>query len=309
MFQALRTGFSIALLAVTFFHLPAYAQNTADKDSPPSAQIAMEKEAQAATAAAIAAVRAGPVEIKFDDQAVLAVPKGYGFVPAAEAARVMKSMGNSTGGGLLGLLLPDDETGGSWFVLANFEKSGYIKDDDAKNWNADELLTSLKEGTEEGNKERVARGIPEMEVVGWVEKPHYDAATQRLIWSASTQDKHATADGKKGVNYNTHAFGREGYISMNLVTSLDDVEARKPIAKTLLGALTFNEGKRYADFNSSTDKVAEYGLAALIGGIAAKKLGLLALGAAFFAKFAKIIAVAALALGGGLTKYFKGKRG
>jgi uncharacterized membrane-anchored protein len=309
MHHALRIGFSTALLAATFFHLPAYPQNSVDKDSPPSARTAMEKEAEAATAAAIAAIRTGPVEIKFTDQAVLAVPKGYGFVPATEAARVMKSMGNSTGDGLLGLLLPDDETGGSWFVLANFEKSGYIKDDDAKNWNADELLASLKEGTEEGNKERVARGIPEMEVVGWVEKPHYDAATQRLIWSASTQDKHATADGKKGVNYNTYALGREGYISMNLVTSLDDVEARKPIAKTLLGALTFNEGKRYADFNGSTDKVAEYGLAALIGGIAAKKLGLLALGAAFFAKFAKIIAVAALALGGGLTKYFKGKRG
>ena len=239
---------------------------------------------------------------------MLSVPKGYGFVPAAESARVLKSMGNSSGEGLLGLLLPNDETGGSWFVVANFEKSGYIKDDEAKNWNAEELLLSLKEGTEAGNKERVTRGIPEMEVVGWVEKPHYDGATQRLIWSASTKDKHATTDGKKGVNYNTYALGREGYISMNLATSLDEIEARKPIAKTILSALNFNEGKRYSDFNSSTDKVAEYGLAALIGGIAAKKLGLLAIGAAFFAKFAKLIAIGALAFGGGLIKYFKRKR-
>jgi uncharacterized membrane-anchored protein len=309
MFNALRSIFSAALLAVTLSHLPAYGQGNADKTSPQSAQKSIENEAQAATAAAIAAVRSGPVEIKFTDQAVLAVPKGYGFVPAAEAARVLRVMGNSSGEGLLGILLPDDETGGRWFVVANFERSGYIKDDDAKNWNADELLTSLKEGTEAGNQERVARGIPEMEVIGWVEKPHYDPATQRLIWSASTRDKHATADGKKGVNYNTYALGREGYISMNLVTSLEEVEAHKPIAKTMLGALTFNTGKRYADFNSSTDKVAEYGLAALIGGIAAKKLGLLAIGAAFFAKFAKVIAVAALVAGGGLAKYFKGKRG
>lgn len=309
MFNALRSILSASLLAIMLSQLPAYGQDNVGKASPPAPQKNIQDEAQAATAAAIVAIRNGPVEIKFTDQAVLAVPEGYGFVPAAESARVLKSMGNSPGEGLLGLLLPDVETGGSWFVVANFEPSGYIKDDDAKNWDADELLTSLKAGTDAGNKERVARGIPEMEVVGWVEKPRYDAATQRLIWSASTQDKHATANGKKGVNYNTYALGREGYISLNLVTSLDEVEARKPIAKTLLGALTFNGGKRYADFNSSTDKVAEYGLAALIGGIAAKKLGLLALGVAFFAKFAKIIAIAALVAGGGLAKYFKGKRG
>ena len=309
MFNALRQILSASLLPMTLSHLPAYGQDNASKANPPSAQKNIENEAQAANAAAIAAIREGPVEIKFTDQAVLALPKGYGFVPAAEAARVLKSMGNSPGEGLLGILLPDDETGGSWFVVANFEKSGYIKDDDAKNWNADELLTSLKEGTEAGNKERVARGIPEIEVVGWVETPRYEAATQRLIWAASTQPKHATAAGKKGVNYNTYALGREGYISLNLVTALGEVEAHKPVAKTLLGALTFNEGKRYADFNSSTDKVAEYGLAALIGGIAAKKLGLLALGVAFFAKFAKIIAIGAVVAGGGFAKYFKSKRG
>src|SRR5215470_472560 len=46
-----------------------------------------------------------------------------------------------------------------------------IKDDDAKEWNADELLQNLKDGTSESNKDRVARGFPELEVLGWVEKP------------------------------------------------------------------------------------------------------------------------------------------
>ena len=47
-------------------------------------------------------------------------------------------------------------------------------------------------------------------------------------------------------------------------------------ARELLAALSFNEGKRYTDFNAATDRMAEYGLAALVGGMAAKKLGLLA---------------------------------
>ena len=55
----------------------------------------------------------------------------------------------------------------------------------------------------------------------------------------------------------------------------------KPTAHNLLASLDFAAGKRYADFNSSTDKVAEYGLAALVAGVAAKKLGLLAVIAGF----------------------------
>jgi uncharacterized membrane-anchored protein len=35
----------------------------------------------------------------------------------------------------------------------------------------------------------------------------------------------------------------------------------------------FNQGNRYVDFNPSTDKVAEYGLAALIAGGVAAKVG------------------------------------
>ena len=82
----------------------------------------------------------------------------------------------------------------------------------------------------------------------------------------------------------------------------------KTAVLTLLDNLKYVEGKRYADFNSSTDKVAEYGLAALVAGVAAKKLGLFAVIAAFLAKFAKVGILAAAALGGGLWKRFRGKK-
>jgi len=69
----------------------------------------------------------------------------------------------------------------------------------------------------------------------------------------------------------------------------------------------FNSGKRYGDFNSSTDKVAAYGLAALVAGVAAKKLGLLALLAAMAVKFAKIIAVSVAALIVAIKRWLKGR--
>ena len=76
----------------------------------------------------------------------------------------------------------------------------------------------------------------------------------------------------------------------------------------LLGDLAYNAGKRYADFSASTDRIAEYGLMALVGGVAAKKLGLFAIAIAFVLKFAKIIFVGAAAvLGAGVVRFFRRK--
>jgi uncharacterized membrane-anchored protein len=119
------------------------------------------------------------------------------------------------------------------------------------------------------------------------------------------RDQGAAADAEQSVNYNTYALGREGYLSLNLVTDLKDLPAHRAAAQQLLGAIRYNEGKRYADFDSRTDKVAEYGLAALVLGVGAKKLGLFAVAAAFLLKFAKVFLIGGIALLGVLGKFLK----
>src|SRR5690242_10270214 len=193
---------------------------------PAVAQMDPEQETKAAFEAARKVMQSGPTDIKLTDQATLHLPKGFVFVPQSEAQRVLRSMGNSPSEDLLGMIFPQ-EGDSSWFMTARFIKSGYIKDDDAKEWNADDLLKNLREGTEAGNTERTKRGIPAIEVVGWVQSPTYDAATHRLVWSASTRPKDTPQGGEQGVNYNTYLLGREGYVSMNLVTELKTVESEK----------------------------------------------------------------------------------
>ncbi|MGC3962565.1 MAG: DUF2167 domain-containing protein [Rhodocyclaceae bacterium] len=266
-----------------------------------SAPAAAESEFEQARDAAAAHQQEGPRDISLGDQARIALPAGYSFIPKAEASRLMQAMGNRVGDGFYGLIVSDKLDG---FVSVRFDAAGYIKDDDARDWDADALLKNLKEGTEEANKDRHARGLPEFTVEGWVEKPTYDATTHRLVWSASTHDKDAASSRAQGVNYNTYLLGRDGYLSLNLVTDLALVEKEKPAARELLAAASFTDGKRYADFDASTDKVAEYGLAALVGGIAAKKLGLLAMAGVFLAKAWKLVAVAVIALGAGVKKIF-----
>lgn len=287
-------AFSIGLLTASLMSGAAHAQAS----GPSAADI----EADAANQAAKAAIQEGPRDITLVDQAVLKLPAGYGFIPKAEAARLMHSIGNHTDERFIGLIVSDKLEG---FVSVDFEKAGYIKDDDAKDWNADDLLKNLKEGTAEGNKDRLARGMHELEVVGWVEKPGYEAATHRLVWSIEARSKGQTGD--SGINYNTYVLGREGYLTLNLVTSMGVINNEKPMARELLAAVSFNNGKRYEDFNASTDHVAEYGLAALVGGLAVKKLGLLAVIGAFILKAWKLVALAVVGVGAGIKKFFGNK--
>ena len=256
-------------------------------------------EMAAAMQAANAALQKGPADIAVAGQATLKLPANFGFIPANETRKLLEAMGNHPSKETQGLIISTDGQSNNWFIVVDYTAAGYIKDDDAKTWNADELLTNLRDGTAETNKDRKERGIPEMEIVGWVEKPLYDAASQRLVWSLASHDKGQASGLDNGINYNTLVLGREGYVSMNLVTGMREVEALKPVAKNLLASMSFDSGKRYADFSPGTDKVAEYGLAALVAGVAAKKLGLLAVIGLFLAKFAKII-IAAVAVGGGV---------
>ncbi|GAA0751285.1 DUF2167 domain-containing protein [Ideonella azotifigens] len=292
------------LLPALLLSAAAFTAHAQDKP----AESARATEAAQAWSEARGVAKAGPQDIALAGQATLHLPAGEVFIPQPQAARVMRAMGNpGEYSDLQGLVFPKGE--GDWFATLRYEASGYVKDGDAKEWKADELLQSYREGTEASNQERVKLGVPAMEITGWAEPPKYDEGTHRLVWAMASRSKDAPAGDEPGVNYNTYALGREGYISLNLVTALKSLPTDKVEAQRLLGALDFNEGKRYTDFNSSTDKVAEYGLAALVLGVGAKKLGLLALAFAFVAKFAKLFFIGALAFGGGIMKFFRRNKG
>jgi uncharacterized membrane-anchored protein len=278
---------------------PAMAEESAAVEPESS-----EEVSDPAWQAADAAMQRGPTTVTLQDQASIELPEGYGFVPRQQAATLMERMGNSVDEHFLGLIFP--LSGQEWFVSVDWEDSGYIKDDDAREWDADELLQSLKDGTEAANEHRKEVGVPPIEVTRWVQSPAYDASNHRLVWSAEAREIEGD-DQDPTVNYNTYVLGREGYISMNLITSSSHVESDKPAAHQLLAAVAFNEGKRYADFDASTDKVAAYGLAALVGGVAAKKLGLVAMLGVILAKFGKLIFIGLIAAGAVIAKLFKRK--
>ncbi|KRR25540.1 hypothetical protein CQ14_17875 [Bradyrhizobium lablabi] len=292
---------AVVALFVVFGAPAAFAQA-----SPPS-EASRKAELAAAWKAASTVAVGGPKDVSLIDQAALKLPSGRFFVPKAEAARILRALGNVVNdASLVGLVVGNGANDG-WIVVIRYIKEGYIKDDDAKNWNADDLLKNLKDGVEESNKDRIARGFPEMQVIGWVQAPSYDAATHRLVWSLLAKDKGEPDNATKSINYNTYALGRDGYFSLNLLSTSEGIAGDKSVAHELLGNLAYNTGKRYEDFSASTDRIAEYGLMALVGGAAAKKLGLFALVSAFVLKFAKVILVGLAVAGAGVMNFFRRK--
>jgi len=143
-------------------------------------------------------------------------------------------------------------------------------------------------------------------LVGWAKPPHYDPVTKKLHWARELEFGGSDGERARGLNYAIRILGRRGVLELNMVADMAQLQQIETAIPSVLQAVEFNPGHRYADFDSTTDRVAEYGLAALVlGGVAAKTgllkglfVGLLA------AK--KFVILGLLAVGGFLVKLFKG---
>ena len=153
-----------------------------------------------------------------------------------------------------------------WFAVFSFEDTGYVKDDDKID--ADELLKSLKEQNKAGAEERKKRGLDPLTLVGWYVPPHYDTESKRLEWGTRLR----TSDNQDIVNYSIRILGRHGVMNAILVSAPANLDKDVAEFHGALHDFSFDSGQKYAEFKDG-DKVAEYGLAALVvGGAAAAAL-------------------------------------
>lgn len=287
--------------------LLSFAAHAQTPPAPGNSQQDREAALRAAWQSAAQVAKAGPAKIELLEQGTIDLPNDIVYIPQPQAGALMRAMGNTTSPSLVGLITAKAKDS-NWIATVSFIKEGYIKDDDAKEWNASDLLQNLKDGTEAANKQRRERGFPALLIDGWIESPAYDSETHRLVWSIGAHSEGSASDAPKTVNYNTYQLGREGYFSLNMLTDTNGVSTDKVVAKTLLANLAYNTGKDYTDFNPSTDKVAAYGLAALVGGAVLKKAGFFALILALLAKFWKIAAIGVVAAGYGLKNVVSRKK-
>jgi len=244
----------------------------------------------------------GPAKAELKSLAEVQVPEGFMFTSAKGTQKLLEAMGNPTSGSELGFLAP---TSLVWFVVFEFADVGYVKDDDKDKLDADKLLKSIKEGTEAANKYREKMGAAPLHITGWEIPPRYNEQTHNLEWAIRGE-----SEGSPVINYNTRLLGRKGVMEVNLVIDPEKLSAAMPAYQALLTDYSYKQGERYAEYRSG-DKLAKYGLAALITGGAAAiavKTGLFAGLILFFKKAAKLVVLAVLAVVVWLKKLITGGR-
>ncbi|MEO8144218.1 MAG: DUF2167 domain-containing protein [Betaproteobacteria bacterium] len=208
----------------------------------------------------------GPGEGAISGKAKIRIPEGYSFLDDRNTRHFLELMGNPPRDGHY-MIAPSNL---DWFAVFSFDPVGYVKDDEKID--ADALLDSLKQGDGPGNDERKRLGMAPIYTDGWHVPPHYDAGTKRLEWGMRLRDE----NGGMHVNYTSRLLGRSGVVSAVLVSSPRTLNEDMKAFNGALAGYRFNAGEQYAEYKSG-DKVAEYGLAALVVGgaaAAAAKAGL-----------------------------------
>jgi uncharacterized membrane-anchored protein len=245
----------------------------------------------------------GPATVPLGKVAELKLPAGYAFVGADSLDRFYELTQNVRNGNELGVLIAPKD----WMLFFDYDDVGHVKDDEKGQLDADKLMQSMTAGQDSANEARKKRGWDAMKMQGWATPPHYDEKTHNLKWAFNLS---SSRDNFKDVwiNENIRLLGRSGVVNVTLVTGGPTFKASEAEADQLL-ATNFNyvAGQKYSEFKAG-DKVAKYGLAALVlggAGVVAAKAGLLANLGIFFAKAWKVIVVAVLAAGGYLVRLWK----
>jgi len=235
------------------------------------------------------------------EMATIELPDSFRFLGSEGSKRLLtEAWGNppESAEGVLGMLIPASlsplsEEG--WGIVITYEKEGYVNDDDAAKIDYAKLLKQMQKETLKYNKVREKEGYETIELVGWAEPPSYDAGNHKVYWA---KDLVFGSQAEHTLNYSIRILGRHGVLVLNAIAGMDQLPSIRSEAQNVLAAVEFNEGHRYADYLPGKDKAAAYGIAGLIAGAAAVKVGffkMLLLGLLAFKKALIAAVVVALA--------------
>lgn len=234
----------------------------------------------------------GPDIVDVTHRAEIELPEGYIYLGPEDTTILMELMENPSSGQEY-FVSPEDMR---WFAVFEYEDSGHVEDGEVLD--PDDLLSALRDGNEYANEERRTRGWADLDIVGWQYQPFYESDSNRLAWAIV-----AESEGVQIINYNTRILGRTGVMSATLVAEPEILNASVSEFKSVLTGFDYVSGSTYAEYQPG-DKMAAYGLAALITGGAAAAVASSGAGKAFFKMIAVGIVAAAAAVGGFFKRLF-----
>lgn len=308
-----------ASLAVTLMPLCAMAgdypdevgyEETADEEY--SDELTEEDIANFIATDTIEGVSGGQVIISQDSHATIDVPTSLRFIDAVDTQRLLEFYwANEPDSLVLGALVPVTDTLMNDIATAYivyYDAAGYVSDEDAAEIDYDELLEQLQEVANEQNELRREMNLPEHEIVGWAKQPTYDATNKVLRWAKHLRVSYDD-NSDECVNYEVRVLGRHGFVTILAIADLENADAVIAAGDDLSQRVKFSDGYTYFDFDPATDATSDWTIGGLVAGTAIlAKTGVLAKIGLFLAKAWKLIAVAVVAIGGVVAKFFGKKK-
>lgn len=261
-----------------------------------AAGLPQQPDGAAKTPPAEAPSPAPPSTVKIGSVAELRLSDGWTYLDGKEGQTFLEQLGNPPDDSVLGVAVSPDHEETGVFSVFFYEDDGHVDDEETPDY--DELLAQMQASAEEEGKARRKAGFEGLKLLGWAEPPHYDRATHKLYWA-----ERLLFDGTEGetLNYNVRVLGRTGHLIVRGVGSVELLPVVAAHQQRLLENTDFVAGKRYEDFDPAYDKVAAYGIGALIAGKVAAKAGLLKL---LIKPFVVLVAV----VGGYVARLFGRKK-
>ncbi|EPL03723.1 DUF2167 domain-containing protein [Pseudomonas sp. CF161] len=242
------------------------------------------------------------------DIARLDLSKEFYYLNPTDTEKLLtEGWGNPPGFSNLGMIVPSNVSplaAEGWGVIISYNDDGHISDEDAAKIDYNDLLKQMQAEDEEDNKQRKEQGYGALYLLGWAEQPRYDAQSHKMYWARELKAEEAK---DSTLNYSIRVLGREGVLELNAVAAMADLPTIKREMPKVLASTNFTEGNRYADYNPSTDKLASYGLAALVAGGIASKAGLFAKLGVLLLAGKKFIVLGLVGLGVLIRQLFKKK--
>lgn len=192
--------------------------------------------------------------------ATIQLPAGQTLLLGADAERYSWLTSGAEFPGTEAVLTYDSDNADSE-VYYDWRDVGYVADSDWDDVDGDALLAQYREVTEASNEERVKNGVVPIQVVGWLEPPHYDKATRTVTYAMELKD-----DEGSWSNAIALRLGRAGYTEFTWVGSIEQFKqagGRPDLLNQALAIHSFDQGHRYEDFKDG-DKIAAYGVAGLL---------------------------------------------
>ncbi|MBK5540083.1 DUF2167 domain-containing protein [Pseudomonas sp. TH07] len=291
----------LLLAALTLYAAPFSASAAAPADSSDADQVTPEQF--------LASLSPQHGSIKLPgDIARLDLSKEFYYLNPTDTEKLLtEGWGNPPGFNNLGMIVPSNVSplaAEGWGVIISYNDDGHISDEDAAKIDYNDLLKQMQAEDEEDNKQRKEQGYGALYLLGWAEQPRYDAQSHKMYWARELKAEEAK---DSTLNYSIRVLGREGVLELNAVAAMADLPTIKREMPKVLASTNFTEGNRYADYNPGTDKLASYGLAALVAGGIASKAGLFAKLGVLLLAGKKFIVLGLVGLGVLIRKLFKKK--